>query len=341
MSQCLQLATEGLGHVAPNPMVGCLIVSNNEVIGKGWHRVYGQAHAEVNAINDVADKSLLSGSTLYVNLEPCSHFGKTPPCVDLIIEHKIKAVVIANTDSNPEVAGRGIASLKNAGIQVFTGIMEEEGRELNRRFFTYHEKKRPYIILKWARTKDGFISLNPPFKKEENWITSPQSKKLVHQWRAQEPAIMIGTNTAILDNPELTVRLVEGENPLRVVIDEKLQIPLSNHVFSPETETMVFTSLKAQNQGKVTYYKIDFSKNILPAVLEALYQKRILSVIVEGGAHLLNSFIEDGLWDEARIFTGNKFFKAGLRSPLIKGKQFLVEESGSDELVFLRNEAGA
>ncbi len=340
MRRCLLLATNGLGKVAPNPMVGCVIVHNNNIIGEGWHQQYGGPHAEVNAINSVTDKTLFPQSTLYVNLEPCSHKGKTPPCADLLVAHKIKRVVIGCTDTNPMVAGKGIKKLKKAGIEVIEDVLKEECRDLNKRFFTYFEKKRPYIILKWARTRDGFISRKAPFKKEENWITTPESKKLVHQWRAQEQAIMIGTNTAILDNPELTVRLVEGENPLRIVIDEKLTIPFSSHVFSPDTETLVFTSMNAQDSEHVKYVKTDFSKNILPFVMQCLYERKINSIIIEGGAHLLNSFIEDNLWDEARIFTGNKFFKSGLPSPLARGSEISTMTFGEDELRVLRNAPG-
>jgi diaminohydroxyphosphoribosylaminopyrimidine deaminase/5-amino-6-(5-phosphoribosylamino)uracil reductase len=337
MKQCLLLAVKGLGHVAPNPMVGCVIIHKGKVTGDGYHQQYGGPHAEVNAINSVADKSLLSESTLFVNLEPCSHRGKTPPCVDLLIEHKIKKVVIGCVDTNALVAGKGITKLKKAGIEVVLDVLKEECRELNKRFFTFHEKKRPYIILKWARTKDDFISKNQPFKKEENWITTEESKKLVHQWRGQEQAIMIGTNTAVLDNPELTVRLAGGKNPLRVVIDENLTIPFSNHIFSEETETLVFTSLNAQDRNHVSYSKTDFSKNILPHVMQVLHERKITSVIVEGGAHLLTSLIEDNLWDEARIFTGDKFFQSGLKSPLIKGKEISTGLFGGDELLVLKN----
>jgi len=337
MKQCLLLAAQRQGKVAPNPMVGCVIVYEGNIIGEGCHMQYGGPHAEVNAINSVTDKTLLPQSTLFVNLEPCSHKGKTPPCADLIIANKIKEVVVGCRDSNPLVAGKGIQKLKKAGIQVIEDVLKGECRELNKRFFTFHEKKRPYVILKWAQTLDGFISKNAPFKKEENWITGVESKKLVHQWRAQEQAIMIGTNTAILDNPELTVRLTEGENPLRVVIDENLAIPFSNLVFSPDTETLVFTALNAQDRNRVNYCKTDFSKNILPFVMEVLYERKIISVIIEGGAHLLSSFIEDGLWDEARVFIGNKRFSGGLKAPAIAGKEVSVLAYGEDELRVLKN----
>jgi diaminohydroxyphosphoribosylaminopyrimidine deaminase/5-amino-6-(5-phosphoribosylamino)uracil reductase len=340
MKRCLLLAAKGLGKVAPNPMVGCVIIHNNQVIGEGYHEQFGHPHAEVNAINSVADPSLLPESTLVVNLEPCSHHGKTPPCADLIIQKKIKKVVIGCTDPFPQVAGGGIKKLKKAGVEVVTDVLLEECRELNKRFFTFHEKKRPYIILKWAQTADGFISLKYPFSKEQNWITSVESKKLVHKWRAEEQAIMIGTNTAILDNPELTVRLAEGENPLRIVIDEHLTIPVSNHVFSPESNTWIFTALKAEAQEHITYFKTDFSRNILPYVMQTLYEHKIISLIVEGGAHLLNSFIEDGLWDEARVFTAQKNFSAGIAAPTIKGKEVSVLNYGGDQLRILKNQAG-
>jgi diaminohydroxyphosphoribosylaminopyrimidine deaminase/5-amino-6-(5-phosphoribosylamino)uracil reductase len=337
MKRCLWLAAQGQDRVAPNPLVGCVIVFDNEVIGEGFHEQYGGPHAEVNAINNVLNKEMLAQSTLVVNLEPCSHKGKTPPCADLIIKNKIKRVVIGAPDTNPLVAGKGIEKLRKAGIEVITDVLKDDCRQLNKRFYTYHENKRPYIILKWAKTLDGFISRKPPFKKEDNWITSPESKKLVHQWRAQEQAIMIGTNTAILDNPELTVRLTEGENPLRIVIDENLAIPFSHHVFSEDTRTLVFTALMAQDREHVHYIKTDFSRNILPFVMETLYERKVISVIIEGGAYLLNSFIKSGLWDEARIFTGSKEFGAGLPSPAIEGRESYTMTLAGDTLLVLSN----
>ena len=361
MQRCLQLAQKGLGYVAPNPMVGCVIVHPiHGVIGEGYHQIYGQAHAEVNAINSVTDKSLLQESTLYVTLEPCSHFGKTPPCSNLIIEHKIKRVVIGCLDTNPLVAGKGIEKLRHAGIEVVTDVLKEECRNLNKRFFTFHEKKRPYIILKWAQTKDGFISKLPPFTKEENWITSEESKKLVHTWRAQEQAILVGTNTALLDNPALTVRLAEGKNPIRILIDKDFKVPPSNSIFSEEAETMVFTEnvlptyfdklnmttrsqsepvedLARQTKNNISYHQIDFTKDIIPQILNTLYTKNITSLIVEGGAHTLQSFISKQLWDEARVFTGNKHFQSGIKAPEINKKETSFEMIGEDELrIFTR-----
>ena len=334
MQRCFQLAEKGLGFVAPNPMVGCVIVHNNNIIGEGYHQKFGQAHAEVNAIASIEDKSLLSESTLYVNLEPCSHFGKTPPCSDLLIEHKIKRVVVSCLDTNPLVAGKGITKLRNAGIEVFTHVLETEGRTLNKRFFTYHEKKRPYIILKWAQTKDGFISKVPPFIKEENWITNNQSKKLVHTWRSQEQAILVGTHTALIDNPALTVRLAEGKNPIRILIDKKLEVPLSNAIFSQEAETIVFTEKAQADKNNISYHQIDFEKDSMQQILNDLYDKKITSLIIEGGAYTLQSFINKKLWDEARVFTGNKYFQSGIKAPVLvvqKTNSQMIEE---DELNF-------
>ena len=337
MQHCLKLAAKGLGNVAPNPMVGCAIVHNNVIIGEGYHQKYGEAHAEVNAIASVINKNLLSESTVYVNLEPCSHQGKTPPCSDLLIKHKVKRVVIACLDTNPLVAGKGIAKLRNAGIEVVTGILEKEARELNKRFFTYHEKKRPYNILKWAQTKDGFISKLPPFIREENWITNNESKKLVHTWRAQEQAILVGTTTALLDNPALTVRLTEGKSPIRILIDRELKVPSINPIFSDVAEVIVFTEKKEVSVNNITYHQIDFEKDIVPQILNYLYEKNISSLIVEGGTHTLQSFIDKNLWDEARVFTGNKYFQSGIKAPLINSSKSTSQIIRDDELtIFTR-----
>jgi len=320
MTRCLELAKQGMGKVAPNPMVGCVIVYNNDIIAVGYHEKFGEAHAEVNAINSVIDKSLLKESTLYVNLEPCSHFGKTPPCSDLIIKHQIPNVVIGSLDTHSKVSGKGIERLKAAGINVSVGILEDKCKELNKRFFTYHEKKRPYIILKWAETKDGFIDVNrkEKNKKYDNWITSPFSKKLVHQWRSEEQAIMIGTNTAINDNPKLTVREVEGKNPLRVVLDLDLRLPENLNIFDESTPTLVVNSIKSEIKQNLEFVKIDKNKELLSQILSELYKRNILSVIIEGGAQLLQSFIDQNLWDEAKIFIGNKTFSEGLKAPTLK-----------------------
>lgn len=333
MLMCLWLAEKGLGHVAPNPMVGCVIVHTEKgIIGEGYHQRYGEAHAEVNAINSVTDKGLLKDSTLYVNLEPCSHYGKTPPCCDLIIEYKIKRIIIGCLDSNPLVAGKGIEKLRNTGIEVITDILRDECRELNKRFFTFHEKKRPYVILKWAQTTDGFISKLLPFTKQENHITNNESDKLVHAWRAQEQAILVGTNTALFDNPSLTVRLAEGKNPLRVLIDRELKVPASNNIFSKNAETIVFTEKNQNNINNVHYYRIDFTRNIIPQILNILFNQKILSVIIEGGTHTLENFISQGLWDEARVLTGTIQFKEGIKAPYIKINKSSVQMIEGDKL---------
>lgn len=337
MQRCLELAAKGLGNVAPNPMVGCVIVHNNVIIGEGYHQKYGEAHAEVNAIASVVNKGLLAKSTVYVNLEPCSHYGKTPPCSDLLIAHKVKRVVVACLDTNPLVAGKGITKLRNAGIEVFTGILEKEARELNKRFFTYHEKKRPYIILKWAQTKDGFISKLPPFIREENWITNNESKKLVHTWRAQEQAILVGTTTALLDNPALTVRLTEGKSPIRILIDKELKVPFINPIFSDVSEVIVFTEKEEESANNITYHQIDFTKDAVSQILNYLYEKKITSIIIEGGAKTLQGFIDKDLWDEARIFTGNKYFQSGIKAPIINNSKSSSQMIGDDELsIFIR-----
>ena len=337
MHRCLELAVKGLGNVAPNPMVGCVIVYNGAIIGEGYHQKYGEAHAEVNAIASVTDKNLLKESMVYVSLEPCSHHGKTPPCSDLLIAHKVKRVVIGCLDTNPLVAGKGIEKLRNAGIEVITGVLENEARELNKRFFTYHEKKRPYIILKWAQTKDGFISKIPPFTKEENWITNGESKKLVHTWRAQEQAILIGTTTALLDNPALTVRLTGGKNPIRILIDKDLKVPIASAIFSNEAETIVVTEKNQSSKNNIIYHQIDFTKDITTQILDFLYDKKITSLIIEGGAHTLQSFIDKGLWDEARIFIGNKYFKTGIKAPVVNSNSSCKQMIGDDELHILVN----
>ena len=340
MKRCLDLAVQGLGNVAPNPMVGCVIVYNGEIIGEGYHQKYGEAHAEVNAINSVKDKELLKRSTLYVNLEPCSHFGKTPPCADLIIEYKIPAVVIGSIDSNILVSGKGIKKMEAAGIAVTVGISEAECRNLNKRFFTYQEKKRPYIILKWAQTSDGFIDVK---RHEESTskpiqISNSDSKKLLHLWRSQEQAIMIGTNTALFDNPQLTVREVKGKNPLRITIDKWLRIPKHFYLFDRSTPTLVFTTSDEPYQPNLEFVKINFEQDIIPQILNELYKRNIQSLIVEGGENILNSFIDSDLWDSARVFISDKKLEKGVNAPLIKKEPVVKENISGDKLLFYVNQ---
>lgn len=315
MFRCLELAKNGLGNVAPNPMVGCVIVLNNKILGEGYHQQFGEAHAEVNAINSVKNKELLPLSTLYVNLEPCAHVGKTPPCADLIIKNNIKKVVIGCLDTYSEVAGKGIERLKNAGIEVVVGVLKNESLELNKRFFMFHNKKRPYIILKWAETKDGFIDVDRECNKIDNWITSPLSKKLVHKWRSEEAAIMIGTNTALNDNPQLNVREWMGKNPIRIVLDLKLRLPEELHLFDKTIPTLVFNYEKESTEKNLEFIQLTYSKPLISQCLEVLHKKNILSVIIEGGAMLLESFINENVWDEARVFIGDKIFEKGLKAP--------------------------
>src|SRR3989338_5524761 len=289
MRLCLKLAREGLGFVAPNPMVGSVIVAGGKKIGRGYHQKFGQAHAEVNAVNLVADKKLLKKATLYVNLEPCSHFGKTPPCVDLIIKHKIPRVVVGCVDTFAKVNGKGIKKLKKSGIDVKTGVLESECRILNKTFFTYHEKKRPYIILKWARTADGFIDRKPAFGTTQKamQISGQKFKILAHKQRSGVEARMVGTNTALLDNPLLTTREVKEKNPLRVTIDKDLKIPKHFNLLDKSTPTVIFTSKKSISEYNLEFIKIDFKKNILPQILKELYRRKIQSIMMEGGAQLL------------------------------------------------------
>ena len=337
MQRCLELAVKGLGNVAPNPMVGCVIVCDGEIVAEGYHEFYGGPHAEPNAIKQVSD-AILKKSTLYVTLEPCSHHGKTPPCADLIINKGVKKVVIGNLDSNPLVAGRGIQKLKEAGIEVEYRVLDKECKELNKRFFTFHEKKRPYIILKWAQTQDGFISRIPlPKNKEDNWITGKESKDLVHQWRGEESAILIGYNTALVDNPLLTTRLVEGKNPVRLIIDKNLDLPHNLNIFNNDAKTIVFNSIKSSDDDNIRYVRIDF-QNMIQEILNECYVLNISSVIIEGGTKTINEFIQKNTWDEARLFVNpNKVFKQGIAAPVISFNQSAPTQIGDDLLYTITN----
>ena len=334
MKRCIELASKGISHVSPNPLVGSVIVYNGKIIGEGYHQNYGKEHAEVNAISSVKDKSLLPKSTIYVNLEPCSHFGKTPPCANLIIEHKIPKVVIGSIDSFSKVSGKGIDRMKNAGIEVEVGVLEKESRELNKRFFTFQEKKRPYIIIKWAESKDGYIA--PKNQTEPFWMTSSESKKLVHKWRAEETAILVGRVTAEKDNPSLTVRDVEGKNPIRIVIDKDLKLSTDLNLFNNDSETIVFNAIKSEKNDTNRFIKIDFS-NLIKSTLNELYKQNIQSLIIEGGSKTIQSFIDENMWDEARIFTTKKELKDGVKAPNIKVEIISKEEISGDVLEILFN----
>jgi diaminohydroxyphosphoribosylaminopyrimidine deaminase/5-amino-6-(5-phosphoribosylamino)uracil reductase len=348
MNRCLELAVNGKGRVAPNPMVGTIIVYNDRIIAEGYHKEYGGDHAERMAINLVKDKSVLSESTLYVSLEPCSHYGKTPPCADLIIESGIKRVVVAAKDPNPQVQGAGIQKLKDAGIEVVVGVLEQQAKELNRRFYVYHAKKRPYVILKWAQTLDGFIDAmrkpNDPIAPV--WITNELARTLVHKWRSEEQAILIGTNTVDKDNPKLNVRQWSGNNPLRIVLDRKLRLPKDSNVYDGSMPTLVFIGNNSSASARKVDFQsipnmeivvIDFAKGLESQLLKELYERNITSLIVEGGAMLINSFIKRNLWDEARLFVGNQFFYDGVKAPEFSGKPYSFDEIGDSKLFTYRN----
>lgn len=334
ITRCIELAKMGAGKVSPNPMVGCVIVCKDKIIGEGYHQKYGEAHAEVNAINSVANPDDLKKSTIYVSLEPCAHFGLTPPCSDLIVEKQIPKVVIGSIDPFAKVAGKGIEKLKKAGIDVEIGILAKECNELNKRFFTFHKKKRPYVILKWAQTLDGFIDIDRSIENfgEPTWITGPKALLRVHKMRAEEDAILVGTNTAEKDNPSLTVRHCEGKNPLRIVLDKNLRLSNNLHLFNNSTPTLIFNAQKNKTDNNTEFIKIDFEKNLLSQITSTLHTKNCLSLIVEGGKQLLETFIAENLWDEAHVFIGNKNFENGIAAPTIKGVPFYSETIEKDKL---------
>ncbi|WP_127141673.1 bifunctional diaminohydroxyphosphoribosylaminopyrimidine deaminase/5-amino-6-(5-phosphoribosylamino)uracil reductase RibD [Flagellimonas marinaquae] len=341
--RCIELAKKGLGTTAPNPMVGCVIVHQNTIIGEGFTDPYGGSHAEVNAINSVADKELLKEASLYVTLEPCSHYGKTPPCADLIAKYRLKEVFIGLQDPHDKVAGKGIQKLKEAGCKVTVGILKEQCREHHKRFLTFQEKKRPYIILKWAESNDGFLAPEKSLRNsnpEPFWISNPYSKQLVHQWRSQEQAILVGTRTVLEDNPKLTTREWSGKNPVRVVLDRDLKIDADHHVLDKSEQTIVLTSVDDASKyvEGVNYEVIDFSQSLAQQICEVLHQHDITSVIVEGGAQMLQTFINAHMWDEARVFKGIIDFKKGLPAPRLQGTLQHQEQILTDTLSIYRND---
>jgi diaminohydroxyphosphoribosylaminopyrimidine deaminase/5-amino-6-(5-phosphoribosylamino)uracil reductase len=339
MQRCLDLAALGKGHTSPNPMVGSVIVFEDKIIGEGYHKKCGEAHAEVNAVNSVKNKELLSKSTLYVNLEPCAHVGRTPACSRLIIDLKIPRVVVGTTDNYEKVSGKGIKMLRNAGVDVKVGVLEKECLKLNRRFFISNKKKRPFIILKWAQTIDGFIDFkrSPETPVQPNWITDDFAKILVHKWRSEEDSIMIGTNTAEKDNPSLNVRDWEGKNPVRIVIDKNLRLNSNLAVFDNKSKTIVFSEKKRESFLNTEYIQIKFDRYFLKNIFEILFEKEIRSVIIEGGAILLNSLIAEGLWDEARVFVGEKLFFEGVEAPKIYKKPNFILNFDKNKLLTFMN----
>lgn len=334
MNRCIYLASKGAGKVAPNPMVGCVIVHNGEITGEGFHRKFGEAHAEINAIASVGDKTTLRNSTLYVTLEPCTHYGKTPPCTDALIKHKIPRIIIAASDNFEKVSGKGIDTLRAAGADVITGILEKEYRWLNRRYFYSVSEKRPYVILKWAQTKDGFIGR----KNEIVKISNKKTSALSHKWRAEEQAIMIGTETAINDNPLLTTRLWHGKNPVRVVIDRTGRIPETLNIFNNDSQTIVFTETKRSNRDNVEFVSTEFNRNFPGNMLNAMYTRGIQSVIVEGGVYTIQSFINAGLWNEARVVEGNSELKSGIKAPSLNIEPVSQVNTGGDLLKIYINQ---
>jgi len=318
MWRCLQLARYSQSYVAPNPMVGAVIVYDGKIIGEGYHHKYGQAHAEPNAIHSVKQTELLKKSTLYVNLEPCSHYGKTPPCANLIVETGIPRVVIGTTDPNPKVSGRGVKILQAAGIEVITNVLADKCRELNKRFFIFQEQKRPFILLKWAQTSDGFIDHTRESNTQKPLqISNAFTRQLTHKMRSENQAILVSTNTVVLDNPSLTVRNWSGQNPVRVAIDRNGRIPKSYHLMDGQAQTIIFTSDTNRKSGLVEFIAIDFDENTLDKILKKLYERNIHSVLVEGGAQLLNNFIKQGLWDEANIEVATVIAHEGIKAPVI------------------------
>ncbi len=335
--RCIELAQNGLGTTYPNPLVGSVIVYNNKIIGEGWHRKSGESHAEINAINSVTDFSLFPKSDIYISLEPCSHFGKTPPCSVRIVELNFKRVIIGSIDPSEKVNGKGVEIIKKGGIETSIGILEKECEELNKRFFTFHRKKRPYIILKWAETLnkklDNGINRTKPFP-----ISNKYSSQNTHLLRSQEQAILVGKNTALIDNPYLTCRTVKGTNPLRILIDKNLDIPTSFNIFNEEAPTFIFNEKLDSEKGHLTYIKIDFFQNIIPQILNNLYIRNIQSVIIEGGRKTLQDFIDQNNWDEAIITTSNVVVKEGTNSPILFGEITKQEYLENDLITYIKNQ---
>ncbi|NAS13368.1 bifunctional diaminohydroxyphosphoribosylaminopyrimidine deaminase/5-amino-6-(5-phosphoribosylamino)uracil reductase RibD [Flavobacteriaceae bacterium R33] len=341
MLRCLQLGKKGLGSTAPNPIVGCVIVHQGKIIGEGFTSPYGGPHAEVNAIASVNNKDLLSSSTLYVSLEPCSHYGKTPPCADLILKHKIPEIIIGIPDPHSKVAGKGIQKLRDAGCEVAVGLEQAACREHHRRFLTFHEKQRPYIILKWAETADGFIAPESAVRTENPapyWITGRASRQLVHQWRSEEQGILVGTNTVLLDNPKLNTRDWEGRSPMRIILDKDLKVPHHYAVLDRTVETLVLTQSEDEEKRRdgIVYEALDFSGELASRICRILYQHQVQSVLIEGGARTLQSFIDEGLWDEARIFRGSVNFEKGLKAPVISGHEVQTRMLDRDQLTIVK-----
>ena len=333
MKRCIELARKALGNTYPNPLVGSIIVHNSLIIGEGFHQKSGENHAEINAINSVENKDLLKESTIYVSLEPCSHFGKTPPCANKIIETGFKKVVIGTLDSHEKVNGKGKKLIEEAGIEVVSGVLEKECQELNKRFFTFHRKKRPFIILKWAESGDGF--LDQDFKPTQ--IGNSLTKQFVHQLRSEEHAILVGTNTALTDNPALTTREITGRNPVRILIDFELKVPLDFNIYNNEAPTLIFNAIKDSEEKNIRFIKIE-KENFVENLMTKLYENQIQSVIVEGGSFTLQQFIDAGIWDAA-IIIKNKNLKLsnGTKAPEFHHENFETKIFRDNIIEFHKN----
>ena len=348
MRRCFEIARHGGGHAAPNPMVGAVLVCDGEIIGEGFHAACGGSHAEVEAVRAVRDPALLSRATLYVSLEPCCHYGKTPPCTELILKHHIPKVVVACSDPNPQVGGKGIRRLREQGCEVVTGVLEAEARELNRRFFTFQEKKRPYIILKWAQTLDGFMDVvRDGTEPSSYWITNEALRYRVHRWRAEEPAIWVGANTILHDNPQLNVRYASGRQPVRITFFDRMKEDLRRFRFFDNTQLcLLFHFGEECNEENLSFCHIPeferlpdgtFPPETLALMLKKLYERNLTSVMVEGGRRILDSFLAAGLWDEARVLSGNRCFGRGLEAPQLPQKPDAVELVADNKILYYRN----
>lgn len=350
MQRCLDLAAPGAGHVAPNPMVGSVMVYDGLIVGEGYHRKYGKAHAEVNCVQDARERYLANNSdesgfalfasrcTIYVSLEPCAHFGKTPPCADLIISLNFKKVVVGCRDPFPLVDGKGIEKIRSAGIEVITGVLEKECQEINKRFFTFHLQKRPYVILKWAKSADGFIAGKSD---RRSFISNDLSNRLVHRWRSEEAAILVGTNTAEKDDPSLNTRLWAGNSPKRLVIDRRLRLPRTLKLFTDGEPTTIFNELKSGIEGSRHFVSVTADRPLVEQILSLAHELNIQSIIVEGGTETLRHFIDTGQWDEARVIQGDKVvLEDGIREPLLSGAISAgAEKLGSDTINYFRNKS--
>lgn len=340
IKRCIELAKNGLGNTYPNPLVGSVIVYQDKIIGEGWHKRAGEPHAEVNAINSVRNRNLLKKATIYVSLEPCSHFGKTPPCSDLIISSGIKNVVVGAIDPFVEVAGRGIKKMIEAGCNVTVGVLDEECQALNKRFFTFHNKKRPYIILKWAESADGYVSPVKKNIKEPVWLTNQYSRQLVHKWRSEEQAILVGTNTVLDDNPKLNTRDWKGLSPVRVVIDKNLKTYPDHCIWDGHVKTFIITDLSSEDKNlsdNIILQKVDFQKPVIHEICKILFQEGLQSIIIEGGSKTLQNFIDENLWDEIRKFKSKVVLNEGTPAPVTGATIISAEKILTDNLFYYYN----